>query len=100
MFLVIIVQPRSQFFACKHALALCGLAASLCLSAMAGSNAEPEKSPAANSSAAAAPIQTIHFSVSQYEVEGNTLLPERILNDIVSKHTGTNVTFDDVGSAV
>jgi hemolysin activation/secretion protein len=38
--------------------------------------------------------------VSQYEVEGNTLLPGKVVNGILSQHTGTNVTFDDVGSAV
>ncbi len=41
----------------------------------------------------------IHFAVARYDVSGNTLLPAKLVNDIFTKHTGTNVTFDDVASA-
>jgi hemolysin activation/secretion protein len=41
----------------------------------------------------------IHFEVKSYEVTGNTLLPQKVINDIFSQHTGTNVTFDDVARA-
>jgi hemolysin activation/secretion protein len=100
MFLTNIAQPRPRFFPATRALALCGVGASLCWSAMAaGPNAAPADSPAAKSSVAA-PKQTIHFPVSRYEVEGNTLLPEKVLDGILAQHTGTNVTFDDVGGAV
>jgi hemolysin activation/secretion protein len=71
------------------------------LSALAADpNAAPADSPAAKPADATAPNRTIHFLVSQYEVEGNTLLPEKVVNGILSQHTGTNVTFEDVGSAV
>jgi hemolysin activation/secretion protein len=46
-----------------------------------------------------APAAVLHFPVSHYEVTGNTLLPYPALNQIFSKHTGTNITFDDVAAA-
>ena len=101
MFLPTIVPPRPRFLLCQRALALCGMGASLCWPAMgAPPNAASAKSPAAKSPAATAPSPAIHFLVSQYEVEGSTLLPEKVLSGILAKHTGTNVTFDDVAGAV
>jgi len=101
MLLPNIAQPKPQFSPCKRALVLCGVGVSFGLSAMAaGTNAPPTNSPAAKSPAAPAQSPAIHFLVNHYEVEGNTLLPEKILNGILSQHTGTNITFDDVGSAV
>jgi len=73
----------------------------LCLAALAAdANAAPTNSPATNAAPAAAQTQTLHFPVSQYEVLGNTLLPQKVLDGILAKHTGTNVTFADVASAV
>jgi hemolysin activation/secretion protein len=40
-----------------------------------------------------------HFALRAYEVTGNTLLPERRVQTIMSKFTGTNVTFAEVASA-
>jgi hemolysin activation/secretion protein len=101
MFLPDIMQPGPRFSRCKRAVALCGVGASLGLSAMAaGTNATPADSAAAKSSAAPVQSQAIHFPVSHYEVEGNTLLPEKVLDGILAQHTGTNITFDDVGGAV
>jgi hemolysin activation/secretion protein len=101
MFLPDTMQPRPCLFLCRRALALGVAGASLCLAALAeGTNAPPTNSPATNAAPAAAPSQTLHFLVSQYEVMGNTLLPQKVLDGILSKHTGTNVTFADVASAV
>jgi len=66
------------------------IGAGLCLAA--GANADPTNSPAQS--------KPVHFPVSQYELEGNTLLPGKIYNGVLSKHTGTNVTFADVAAAV
>jgi hemolysin activation/secretion protein len=65
----------------------------------AGTNAGPTNSPPAKASPAPGPGQTLHFEVSRYEVTGNTLLPEKVLEGIFSRHTGTNITFEDVASA-
>jgi hemolysin activation/secretion protein len=53
-----------------------------------------------NSSPATATNATLHFPVEAYEVAGNTLLPEKTLKAILSKHTGTNITFADIAGAV
>ena len=97
MFLPDIMQPSPSFFMLKRALALCGVGAGLCLRAMAAdTNAASTNSPAAPASPAAA----VHFLVSRYEVMGNTLLPAKVLDGVLSKHTGTNVTYQDVASGV
>jgi hemolysin activation/secretion protein len=64
----------------------------------AETNSAPTRSPAAQ--AAPARSETLHFAVSRYEVTGNTLLPDKAVTEILSKHTGTNITFDDVSKAV
>jgi hemolysin activation/secretion protein len=66
----------------------------------ARAKAAPANGPATNAPPAPAPGQTLHFPISQYEVLGNTLLPRKVLDGILAKHTGTNVTFADVASAV
>jgi hemolysin activation/secretion protein len=81
------MQPRLRIFLCLATLA-------------AGTNAAPATSPSANVSPASAPSPILHFPVSQYEVMGNTLLPKKVLDGILAKHTGTNVTFADVAGAV
>ncbi len=53
-----------------------------------------------NSSPATATNAPLHFPIGAYDVTGNTLLPEKTLKTILSKHTGANVTFADVASAV
>ena len=101
MFLSNIVQPKPRLFPCNCAFVLWVIGASLFMSAMAASaEAAPADSPAAKPTNAPAQTPTIHFSVSQFEVEGNTLLPEESVNGILSQHTETNITFDDVASAV
>src|SRR5579863_7113280 len=83
-----IEQPRARIFFWKRVLMLCGLVAGLGLQALAAdTNAPP-------------PTKPIHFPVDRYEVEGNTLLPKNVLDDIFSRHTGTNVTFDNISAAV
>jgi hemolysin activation/secretion protein len=101
MFLPDMTQPRPRLFCCWSALALGGVGTSLCLAALAAApNAAPTNSPAANAAPAPAQSKTLHFPISHYEVTGNTLLPEKVLEGILSKHTGTNVTFENVTSAV
>jgi hemolysin activation/secretion protein len=93
------MQPRLWPIAIKRLLAFAGMGASLCLTAMAaGTNDAPPQGAATNSAPAPAPMP--HFPVSRYEVTGNTLLPEEVVDGILSKHTGTNITFVDVGAAV
>src|SRR5208282_3712720 len=41
----------------------------------------------------------LHFEVDRYDVSGNTLLPKRVIERVFTRHTGTNVTFDDVAAA-
>jgi hemolysin activation/secretion protein len=95
------MQPRPWVFFFQRALALGGVAAKLCLTAMAeGTNEAPANGPAAIAPAAPAPSPPLHFLISRYEVAGNTLLAPKVLDGILSKHTGTNVTFADVASAV
>jgi hemolysin activation/secretion protein len=94
-------QPRPRVFAFRRALALAGVAVGLCLAARAAeTNAVSTNSPSAGASPAPAPNPTPHFLVSRYEVTGNTLLPAKILDGILSQHTGSNVTFVDVAAAV
>jgi hemolysin activation/secretion protein len=94
------IQPRPWLFSLKRGLALCLAGGSVCWAARgAETNSTPIHSPAVQA-AAPAKSETPHFSVSRYEVTGNTRLPEKALNDILSRHTGTNVTFDDVSRAV
>ena len=101
MFLPDTMQPRPWSFLLRPAQALGVVGASLCLSGMAALAYDaPTNSPATNASPVAATNQTLHFLVSQYEVIGNTLLPQRVLDGILSKHTGTNISFVDVAGAV
>jgi hemolysin activation/secretion protein len=51
-------------------------------------------------SANAAPDTSPHFAIQEYDVTGNTLLPQKTVQAILSQHTGTNLTFTDIGSAV
>jgi hemolysin activation/secretion protein len=54
-------------------------------------------SPAATRTAAAPATNAVrHFVVRGYQVTGNTLLPDDLLDAVFSKHTGTNVTIDDI----
>ena len=64
----------------------------------AETNSAPTRNPAAQ--AGPARSETLHFAVSRYELMGNTLLPDKALAGILSRHTGTNITFDDVSKAV
>ncbi len=50
--------------------------------------------------APAATNTTPHFLVREYEVAGNSLLPQQTVKTILSRHTGTNVTFTDVADGV
>ena len=38
--------------------------------------------------------------IEAYEIEGNDLLSDDVIQAVTSKYTGTNVTFDDIGSVV
>jgi hemolysin activation/secretion protein len=101
MFFPNLVQPKPPLSHCKRFLVFCVLIAGLGWSALAaGPNDPPTNSSAAKTPPAPTQAPTVHFSVSQYEILGNTLLSDRVLNDILSRHVGTNVTFDDVASAV
>jgi hemolysin activation/secretion protein len=101
MFLPDMMQPKPWTFLFLRALALGGLGASFCLAVMAaGANDVPTNSPTVRASPAPAQDQTLHFLISHYEVTGNTLLPGRVLEGILSKHAGTNMTFVDVAGAV
>ncbi len=56
---------------------------------IAGTNA-----PAATTNA------TPHIAIEAYEVIGNDLLSDDVLQAVLSKYVGTNVTFDDIGSMI
>ncbi|HZM05758.1 MAG TPA: ShlB/FhaC/HecB family hemolysin secretion/activation protein [Candidatus Saccharimonadales bacterium] len=80
-------------------LALCAVELSFCLAAWgADTTGVPALAPTAKAPAREAG-QTRHFAVDRYDVAGNTLLPQKVLDAIFSKHTGTNITFDDIASA-
>jgi hemolysin activation/secretion protein len=49
---------------------------------------------------AAATNAVPHLEVQGYEVTGNRLLDDDVLQSVLSKYTGTNITFDQVGEAV
>ncbi len=93
MYLPDLMPARPRFCLCKRVSALCALAASFCLTAIAAeTNAPAPNSPAAN--------KPPHFLVDKYQVEGNTLLSEKVIDSALTNHTGTNVTFQDVAVAV
>ena len=96
------IQPKAWLaLITKRALAPCIVAGGLGLAAMAaGAKAAPTNNPTAKASSAPAQSQAFHFLVSEYQVTGNTLLPKNVVKGILSKHTGTNVSFDDVAGAV
>ena len=83
----------------QRALALCIAAAGLCWPAIAQNTNTPANAPATKSPAPA-PNKIIHFRVDRYDVEGNTLLPDNTVSGVMSDHTGTNITFDEVAAAV
>lgn len=91
-------QPKPRFSHCKRAVVLFKVGVSLCGSVMAAD--PPTNGPEAKVSPASPPAQTVHFQVTQYEILGNTLIPDQMLNKIFAPHVGANVTFDDVASAV
>jgi hemolysin activation/secretion protein len=43
---------------------------------------------------------TPHIAIEAYEVTGNDLLPDDVLQAVLSKYIGTNVSFDDIGSMI
>ena len=57
-------------------------------------------SPATASAANAPPATNAvpHIAVEAYEVTGNDLLSDEVLQSVLSKYTGTNVSFDDIGN--
>jgi hemolysin activation/secretion protein/AraC-like DNA-binding protein len=59
----------------------------------------PVSSPATNAIAATESNATPHFNVRAYAVKSNTLLATNILTRIFSKHTGTNVSLDEIVTA-
>jgi len=79
---------RARVWFCRAAL----LCAVLLTSPRLFAGAQPTNAPAAKASTNAEP----RFRVDEYEVLGNTLLPQKTVEGIFSKHTGTNITFDDV----
>ena len=93
------VQPSLRPLSSARRLVICLACWSLGLGAIgAETNSAPTRNPAAQ--AAPARSETLHFAVSRYELMGNTLLPDKALAGILSRHTGTNITFDDVSKAV
>jgi len=96
MFLPDTIQPNRWGLLLKRALAVAIFGLGLCLPSLGQTNNAPTNSPATN----APPSQPLHFWVGLYEVEGNTLLSKKVVDGILSKHTGTNITFADVGAAV
>lgn len=79
-------------------LARCGAALSLSLTLLAAAGAAPTHSPP-SAKAHDGDNGAVHFTVTHFEVTGNTLLPEKVVNEIFAKRAGTNVTFDDVAGA-
>ena len=61
--------------------------------------AESVSSPATNATAATESNAAPHFNVRAYAVKSNTLLSTNILTRIFSKHTGTNVSLDEIMKA-
>ena len=55
--------------------------------------------PAINATATVESSEDAHFNVQAYAVKSNTLLPTNILTDIFSKHTGPNVSLDEIVKA-
>lgn len=47
-----------------------------------------------------AAVEPLHFTVKRYAITGNTLLSKPTLDQIFVKHTGTNITFEEIGGAV
>jgi hemolysin activation/secretion protein len=66
----------------------------------AATNGAPSNSPPAAATNKAAPVRITHFPVRRYILTGNTLLPYQVVDEILARHTGTNVTFEDVAAAV
>ncbi len=53
---------------------------------------------AATNSPSTATNATPHIAIEAYEVNGNSLLSDDVLQSVFSKYIGTNVTFDDIGN--
>ncbi len=74
----------------------------MCLSFILGGRLRAEEKPllqTTNAAGAATTAET-RFSVKDYEIIGNTLLPEKAVQAIVTKHAGTNINFDEVTSVL
>jgi hemolysin activation/secretion protein len=72
----------------------CALPAPPAGAATEAAAASPTSAPApSRTTAASAPIG---FLVRTYDIKGNTLLASNLVADIVSKHTGTNITVADI----
>ena len=61
--------------------------------------AESISSPATNATAATESDTAPHFGVQAYAVKSNTMLSMNILASIFSKHTGPNVSLDEIVKA-
>lgn len=57
------------------------------------------KSAAQERDAREAGAQTDRFAISQYLVDGNTLLPQDKIDAVLSKHKGSNLQFRDIDQA-
>ena len=55
--------------------------------------------PIASTPPAVPAVQSPRVSVSRYEVRGNTLIPQAVLDRILPRHTGANITLDEVAAA-
>jgi hemolysin activation/secretion protein/AraC-like DNA-binding protein len=59
----------------------------------------PVASPTTNAAATAESNAASHFNVQAYAVKSNTLLSTNILAAVFSKHTGTNISLDEIVQA-
>jgi hemolysin activation/secretion protein len=72
----------------------------------APAGAIPNAAPRSTNSTPAASAATAttnaepRFTVEHYDLQGNTLLPAKTLNAILTRHTGTNISFDEVTAAL
>lgn len=58
-----------------------------------------EKSAPQERDARGAEAQTDRFAISQYLIDGNTLLPQEKIDAVLSKHKGSNLQFRDIDQA-
>ncbi len=66
----------------------------------AGTNATASAAATNTASTSAATNTGPHLEVQGYELTGNDLLSDDVLQSVLCKYTGTNITFDQIGDAL